>query len=120
MSIVGDFNKDLLNSQINNNWTDYMYSQGLILHVIKPTRVVPNRTSTLIDHVYSTFSDNIKYAYVPEVGLSDYYPISLQVLKHLITLSSIYHSKTLKISSLTTFRQLLGMLLKSLRIWVMH
>ena len=75
--ILGDFNKDLLNSQVNKNWTDYMYSQGLIQHVNKPTRVVSNRSSTLIDHVYSNFSDNIKYVDVPKIGLSDHYPIFL-------------------------------------------
>ena len=75
--ILGDFNKDLLNSQIKGNWTDYMYSQGLIQHVNKPTRVVQNRTSTLIDHIYSNFSDNIKYVDVPEIGLSDHYPVFL-------------------------------------------
>ena len=74
--ILGDFKKDLLNLQINKNWIDYMLSHGLIQHVDKPTRVT-NCTSFLIDHVYSNFSDNIKYIDVPKIGLSGHYPIFL-------------------------------------------
>ena len=37
--ILGDFNRDLMNSQIKQNWIDYMSSHGLIQHVNQPTRV---------------------------------------------------------------------------------
>lgn len=73
--ILGDFNKDLLNLQIKQQWLDYINSHGLVQHVGEATRVVPNHSKTLIDHVYSNFSDNVQYTDVPKIGLSDHYPI---------------------------------------------
>ena len=55
--ILGDFNKDLLNLQIKQQWHDYINSHSLVQHVGEATRVVPNHSKTLIDHVYSNFSD---------------------------------------------------------------
>lgn len=75
--IFGDFNRDLLNPQIKHQWTDYMSSHGISQHVNEPTRVVPNASATLIDHIYSNFSDNIQYVDVPKIGLSDHYPVFL-------------------------------------------
>lgn len=75
--ILGDINRDLLNPQIKRQWLDYMNSHGLIQHVREPTRVVPDASKTLIDHIYSNFSDNIQYTDVPRIGLSDHYPVFL-------------------------------------------
>lgn len=44
--ILGDINRDLLNSQIKHQWLDYMNSHGLTQHVNEPTRVVPNTSQT--------------------------------------------------------------------------
>ena len=57
--LLGDFNKDLLNPQIKTQWLDYMNYHGMSQHVNEPTRVVPNVSATLIDHIYSSFSENI-------------------------------------------------------------
>lgn len=75
--IFGDFNRDLLNPQIKCHWLDYMNSNGLAQHVTQPTRVVPNTSATLIDHIYSNFSSSIQFIDVPKIGLSDHYPVFL-------------------------------------------
>ena len=49
--ILGDFNKDLLNLNINNAWSNFITSFGLRQLITEPTRVT-NTTKTLIDHVY--------------------------------------------------------------------
>lgn len=36
---------------------------------------MPNVSSTLIDHIYSSFSDNVRFVDVPKIGLSDHYPV---------------------------------------------
>ena len=73
--LLGDFNRGLLNPQIQNQWLDYTNSLGLRQHIKEPTRVVPNASATLLDHVYSNFSENIQFLDVPKIGLSDHYPV---------------------------------------------
>ena len=73
--LLGDFNKDLLNPQIKTHWLDYMNSHGMSQHINEPTRVVPNVSATLIDHIYSSFSENIQFIDIPKIGLSDHYPV---------------------------------------------
>lgn len=73
--LLGDFNRDLLNQQIKQQWLDYMTSHSVTQHVNEPTRVVPNSSATLIDHIYSNFSDNIQFIDIPKIGLSDHYPV---------------------------------------------
>ena len=73
--LLGDFNRDLLNPQIKNQWLDYINSLGLTQHIKEPTRVVPNASATLLDHIYSNFSENVQYFDVPKIGLSDHYPV---------------------------------------------
>ena len=52
-----------------------MNSHGMSQHVNEPTRVVPNVSATLIDHIYSNFSENIQFIDIPKIGLSDHYPV---------------------------------------------
>ena len=73
--LLGDFNKDLLNPQIKTQWLGYMNSHGMSQHVNEATRVVSNVSSTLIDHIYSNFSENIQFIDIPKIGLRDHYPI---------------------------------------------
>ena len=47
--IIGDFNRDLLNDQIKNDWLDFTISLGFNQLIIMPTRV-NHKSSTLIDH----------------------------------------------------------------------
>ena len=73
--LLGDFNKDLLNPQVKTQWLGYINSHGMTQHVNEATRVVPHVSSTLIDHIYSNFSENIHFVDIPKIGLSDHYPI---------------------------------------------
>ena len=52
-----------------------MNSHCMSHHVNEPTHVVPNVSATLIDHRYSNFSENIQFIDIPEIGLSDHYPV---------------------------------------------
>ena len=74
MLILGDFNKDLLNTNHNRDWLDTMTSLGLTQLVNSPTRVT-STTSTLIDHIYTSNEENILDTHVSQIGLSDHYAI---------------------------------------------
>ena len=72
--LMGDVNRDLLNSQIKNVWTEYIEPFGLTQLVSEATRVTSN-SKTLIDHIYSNCPENVNSLNVPKIGLSDHFPI---------------------------------------------
>ena len=72
--IIGDFNRDLLNDQIKNDWLDFTISLGLNQLIIMPTRV-NQKSSTLIDHIYTNMPDNITSTCVPNIGISDHHAV---------------------------------------------
>ena len=72
--LMGDINRDLLNSNIKKAWTDYMEPFGLTQLVSEATRVT-NDSRTLIDHIYSNCPENVNSLNVPKIGLSDHFPI---------------------------------------------
>ena len=72
--LMGDINRDLLNDQIKNAWTDYMEPYGLTQSVSEATRVTSD-SRTLIDHVYSNCPENVNSLQVPKIGLSDHFPV---------------------------------------------
>ncbi|MCG8034833.1 MAG: hypothetical protein JAZ03_22035 [Candidatus Thiodiazotropha taylori] len=74
MYLLGDFNRDLLNDQVGKSWLDYTETFGITQYVREATRVT-NSSKTLIDHIYSNFSENITFVDVPKIGLSDHFPI---------------------------------------------
>ena len=71
---MGDINRDLLNNQIKNAWSDYMEPFGLTQLVSEPTRVTGD-SSTLIDHIYANCPENVNSINIPKIGLSDHFPI---------------------------------------------
>ena len=76
--LLGHFNKDLLNPQVKSPWLGYINTHDMVQHVNEATRVVPHVScSTLIHHVYSNFSENIKFIDILKIGLIDHYPIFL-------------------------------------------
>ena len=79
--LMGDINRDLLNNQIKNVWTEYMEPFGLTQLVSEATRVTSD-SSTLIDHVYSNCPENVNSLYVPKIGLSDHFPIFITRKMH--------------------------------------
>ena len=74
MYIIGDINRDLLNKQIKNVWTEYIEPFGLTQLVSEATRVTSN-SKTLIDHIYSNCPENVNSLDVPKIGLSDHFPV---------------------------------------------
>ena len=78
---MGDFNRDLLTVQIKNAWTDYMEPFGLTQLLSEATRVT-NDTRTLIDHIYSNCPENVNSLNIPNIGLSDHFPIFLTRKMH--------------------------------------
>lgn len=101
--ILGDVNRDLLNMQIKTPWLEYMNTHGLIQHVNEPTRVVPNSSETLIDHIYSNFSENIQHVDVPNIGLSDHYPVFFTRKMNFVPPKRTHH--TIKYRSFKNFNE---------------
>ena len=78
-----------------------MNSHGMAQHVNEATRVVPQVSSTLIDHVYSNFSENIQYIDIPKIGLSDHYPVFFTRKVNARILTATHH--TIKYRSFKNF-----------------
>ena len=74
--LLGDFNRDLLNEQISKPWLEYLEPFGLIQKVSQATRKT-SFSETLIDHIYCNIEANIISINVPQIGLSNHFPIFL-------------------------------------------
>ena len=74
--LLGDFNIDLFKR--NNAWSSTTALFGLVQLVPSATRVTSS-TSTLIDHVYTTDVHLVHRTWVPEIGISDHFPILCSV-----------------------------------------
>lgn len=74
--LLGDFNRDLMSENTKNAWLEYIEPFGLHQKVNHPTRKTA-LSQTLIDHIYCNVETNISSIQVPEVGLSDHFPIFL-------------------------------------------
>lgn len=72
--ILGDFNRDLFNTNIKRNWLDFISPFGLHQMVNQATRVT-TRSATLIDHIYCNIQENCSNINVPKLGLSDHFPV---------------------------------------------
>ena len=54
--ICGDFNIDFLKTEVDKNSTDFyalLSSNGLLPYIIHPSRVVENKSPSLIDNIFS-------------------------------------------------------------------
>ncbi len=74
MTMLGNFNIDLLKSDADSNtrlelMENYQFSQL----INEPTRVT-NKSRTLIDHILSTMPDKVRYTKVSKIGITDHYP----------------------------------------------
>ena len=74
--LLGDFNRDLINVNTKTAWLEYMEPFGLHQKVNFPTRKTA-QSQTLIDHIYCNVEANDSSVNVPEIGLSDHFPIFL-------------------------------------------
>ena len=72
--ILGDFNRDLFNTNIKRNWLDFISPFGLHQMVNQATRVT-TRLAILIDHIYCNIQENCSNIIVPKLGLSDHFPV---------------------------------------------
>ena len=74
--LLGDFNRDLMNENIKSTWLEYIEPFGLHQKVNYASRKTAH-SQTLIDHIYCNVESNISSINVPEIGLSDHFPIFL-------------------------------------------
>ena len=70
--LLGDFNLNMFSR--NPAWECTTSMFGLKQLITSATRVSPS-SSTLIDHIYTTNKSRIVGTYVPEVAISDHYPV---------------------------------------------
>ena len=61
--LLGDFNRNLLNPEIDRDWGNFTSSLGLTQLISEPTRVT-HESQTLIDHIYTNNEETINSVYV--------------------------------------------------------
>ena len=71
MILLEDFNKNLLNEHKDIEWDNFVTSSGPSQLVCDLTRVT-NTSSTLIDHIYTNFDENIAHVHVCKISISDH------------------------------------------------
>ena len=90
--LLGDFNLNLLKSKVSDSEWNSMTSQfGLTQVISSPTRV-DHRTSTLIDHIYTTNSGRIKREWVPDLAISDHSAVCCAIAMKLGKLKKKKHT----------------------------
>ena len=77
--ILGDFNINYMPGKTvhnfnNSKWKDITTKFGLIQHINNPTRST-KRSSTIIDHIYTSCSYTEINAFVSRLSISDHYPV---------------------------------------------
>ena len=100
--LLGDFNRDLMNENTRKAWLEYMEPFGLNQKVNYATRKTAH-SQTLIDHIYCNVESNISSINVPEIGLSDHFPIFL-TRKTNCTLPKFLH-QTISYRSFKSFNE---------------
>lgn len=70
--LLGDFNINMFSA--NPTWESTITLFGLKQLITSPTRVT-STSSTLIDHIYTTNKNRVLGTDVPQVGISDHYPV---------------------------------------------
>ena len=89
--LLGDFNRDLLNEQIKKSWLEYLEPFGLIQKVNQPTRKTTT-SETLTDHIYCNIDTNVSSIDVPQLGLSDHFPVFITRKANCSTPKSTHHT----------------------------
>ena len=72
--LLGDLNKNLQNEHKDIEWENFTTSLGFSQLICDPTRVTET-SSTLIDHIYTNFDENIAHVHVCKIGISDHYAV---------------------------------------------
>ena len=76
--MLGDFNMNLLKLCSHSKWNMLIKSFDLQQLVTKPTRV-NDATATVIDHIYISDGLEVQEVSVPEVSLSDHFPVAMTI-----------------------------------------
>ena len=78
--LFGDYNINFNLSSTclysNTKWAKLIKGFELHQHITVPTRVTRN-SSSIIDHVYSTCPNFVQEISVPEIGISDHFPVAI-------------------------------------------
>ena len=72
--LMGDFNKNLINEEMEPEWINFTTSLGLSQLVKNPTRTTET-SSSLIDHIYTNCEENISRVHVGKFSISDHFAI---------------------------------------------
>ncbi len=73
MTVLGDFNIELLKSDADRNtWLELMEKYWFSQLINEPTRVT-NRSRTLIDRILTTAPDKVRCTTALKIGISDHY-----------------------------------------------
>ena len=72
--ILGDFNRNLLNCEIERDWGNFTSSLGLTQLISEPTRVT-QESQTLIDHIYTNNEETIQSVSVEKMCISDHFAV---------------------------------------------
>ena len=73
--IMGDINIDMKNGiLINTAWKEIVETNDFAQVINKYTRVTAD-SQKIIDHVYASIPENIAETFVPNIAISDHYPI---------------------------------------------
>ena len=91
--LLGDIDKNLLNSNTDREWGNFITSLGLTQLISGPTRVT-NDSRTLIDHIYTNNEDNIQSVNFEKLCISDHYGIFCNRSSHNSTDKSKEHQNT--------------------------
>ena len=74
--VLGDFNVDTLKQERYDHLDNLMTSYGYKQMITVPTRIVED-TSTIIDHIYVSDESKVLEVSVPDISLSDHFPIGI-------------------------------------------
>ena len=76
--IFGDFSIPFTSKNISCNlkWSTFYSIYGLTQLITEQTRVTQN-TSSIIDHIYTTYPDRVSDIVVPKVAISDHFPVGI-------------------------------------------
>ena len=79
---IGDYKINLSppHSFSNSKWSKVVFDFGLHQLVNTPTRVTKS-FSSIIDHIYTTATNYIIETFVPEVSVSDHFPVAFTLSK---------------------------------------
>lgn len=89
--MIGDFNIDYLHANIPSCWNEIISHFNFKQLVNMPTRVTEH-TASIIDHIYATNENHICDIDVPNIRLSDHFPVYFNWKNNLMTRQTIPNS----------------------------